>query len=108
MNATPWQLAALSDDELANNDIARMNLSVARGIEGLASLDVEQHCRTLDEWATRASERLARSDDHFRLARMSWRNDIRFFRLGIVCQVLEEEFGIRYHEEQSAFQEDAR
>lgn len=51
-SGAPAELAALSDAELAQVDIARMNLICAQGIPGSESLDADAVLKLLDEWAT--------------------------------------------------------
>ena len=62
-----------------------MNLIVAKGIPSLASLDIGNYVAQADEWASDIRQRLPRMEAHFHRAQADWKNDIRFFRLGVVC-----------------------
>jgi hypothetical protein len=104
--ATPWRgssadsLAALSDTELARVDPLEMNLRVAQGIPALAGLDVVAYQRTADHWADDIQRELPAAEPQFHAAPDDWKNDLGFFRLGLVCWYVDEVLGIRYREDQ--------
>lgn len=98
-------LAAMSDKQLAAVDPLAMNLVVAKGVPSLANLDVRRYQSIVDGWvADFASRCLPRWEPFFHEAAQDWRNDIRFFHLGMVCQYLEQEVGIQYNRHQREVQ----
>ena len=64
-----------------------MNLAVAKGIPCFADLDIGQYVRLADQWASDIRQPAPGAEVHFRRSPADWKNDIRFFRLGIVCLV---------------------
>jgi len=91
---------AMTDDELARIDPLEMNLRVARENPQLACLDIGIYQRLADKWAEGIGQLIERVEGHFWKDPASWKNDINFFRLGILCQYVECELGIRYREDQ--------
>lgn len=96
---TLWQLLALDDAELEATDLVEMNLSVAREIPLLEQLDVARYCRIVDEWTERFRKWLPGAVRTFHKTPGKWKNDIRFFRVGMLAGFLGHEIGIRYIEE---------
>jgi hypothetical protein len=94
------QLLARSDSELARVDPLVMNLLVARSIPSLADLDVARYERLADRWAEDVRRRLPGAERAFWQTPEHWKNDVNFFRLGVLCGYLEHEAGIAYIEEQ--------
>ena len=76
-----------------------MNLVVAKGIPCFADLDVGHYVRLADQWASDIRQRLAGAEAQFHRSPADWKNDIRFFRLGIVCWYMDEVLGITYPDE---------
>jgi hypothetical protein len=97
---THWQFLAEPDEQLEQADVVRLNLAVARGIRGLESLDVDMYVRTVDEWTERFRRDLPRMERNFEAAPHKWKNDIRFFRVGMLQGFLGGVIGVRYIEEQ--------
>ena len=89
----------LSDEELRTVDPLVMNLVVAKGIPCFADLDIAHYVRLADEWADDIRRRLPAAEVHFRQNPAGWKNDIRFFRLGMVCWYVDEVLGITYPDE---------
>ncbi len=77
-----------------------MNLLVAKGIPSLAGLDIARYQRLADQWAEAIRQRLPRAERVFWQTPGDWKNDVNFFRLGVLCGYLEHEAGIAYKEEQ--------
>jgi hypothetical protein len=94
------RLLALTDAELARVDPVEMNILVAKGIPGLADLDVRRYQRMADDWAGDIRRRLPAAEVEFHKSPLDWKNDIRFFRLGMVCWYVDQVLGIRYREDQ--------
>ncbi len=94
------QLLACSDAELARVDPLVMNLLVARSIPGLADLDIPRYQSQADQWAEDVRRRLPAAEKVFRRTPRDWKDDVNFFRLGVLCGYLEHEAGIAYNEDQ--------
>ncbi len=94
------ELLALSDQELARVDPVEMNLLVARGIARLADLDIPRYQALADDWAEGIRAALPAAERQFHQTPEDWKNDIHFFRLGMVCWYLDEVLGVRYREDQ--------
>src|SRR5262249_18466309 len=77
-----------------------MNLLIARGIPSLIGLDVAAYQRRADQWAADVTRCLAADEPAFHRAPGDWKNDLAFFRLGVLCWYVDEGLGIRYREDQ--------
>jgi len=97
---TYLDLLANSDTDFAQADPLVMNLRVAKSIPSLAHLDISHYANLRDSWAEAIRRRLPRAEHHFWNSPESWKNDINFFRLGILCGFVENEAGIEYNEDQ--------
>jgi hypothetical protein len=76
-----------------------MNLVVASGIPCFAELDIGHYVRLVDQWASDIRRRLPGMETHFHRSPANWKNDIRFFRLGIVCWYVDEVLKVTYPDE---------
>ncbi|AGA28339.1 transglutaminase family protein [Singulisphaera acidiphila] len=94
------QLLACSDAELARIDPLVMNLLVAKSIPILADLDIARYQKLADQWAEAVRRRLPAAERVFWQTPQDWKNDVNFFRLGVLCGYLEHEAGISYNEDQ--------
>jgi hypothetical protein len=94
------QLLACSDAELARVDPLVMNLLVARSIPSLADLDLARYQELADQWAEDVRRRLPAAERVFLQTPQHWKNDLNFFRLGVLCGYLEHEAGLSYNEDQ--------
>lgn len=94
-------LLAMTKSELAAVDPLAMNLIVAKEIPTLASLDIAEYQAIVNAWASDFRSRcLPYWEQFFREAPQDFQNDIRYFRLGMVCQYLDLEVGIAYNRDQ--------
>jgi len=93
------ELLGLSAEQLLEIDPLAMNLIVANGIPSLANLDIGKYVSQADEWAADIRDRLPRMEAHFRRSPAGWKNDVRFFRLGIVCWYVDEVLRVTYPDE---------
>ena len=98
--ASLWQLVDQSDEELERTDLVAMNLIVAKGIPSLKDIDIEHYCRIVDEWTEQFRKELPDRERRFHASPQNWKNDIRFFRVGMLQGFLGSVIGIRYIEEQ--------
>lgn len=94
------ELLALSDQDLGRVDPVVRNLLVAKGIPSLAHLDIPDYQRRCDEWSDVIWDWLPRAEQEFWQTPHLWKNDVNFFRLGLVHQFLEQQVGIEYNDEQ--------
>lgn len=95
------QMAAMSDAELAAVDPVVMNLAVARGIPSLGDLDIAHYVRIADEWGADLVQKMrVWEEKEFYPAPHNWKNDIGYFRLGIVCWYADLVLGVTYKEDQ--------
>jgi len=94
------QLITLSDAELEQVDIVEMNIAVARGIPGLEKLDYDHYRSTVDKWTDQFRLLLAAKEFDFRKNPERFKNDINFFRLGLLAEFLDYHVGVAYVENQ--------
>lgn len=97
---TVCEFLCMSDQELARVDPVVMSLVVARGIPALACLDLGRYVGIADEWAGDLRDRMPQQEAEFRRTPEAWKNDLDFFRLGVVCWYVDVVLGIAYREEQ--------
>ncbi len=90
----------MSDDELAAVDPVVLNLVVAKGIPSLADLDIGRYVLQADEWADDLRSQIPHLEREFRRTPQDWRNDLAFFRLGLVCWYIDDVLGVAYREDQ--------
>jgi hypothetical protein len=94
-------LLGRSDAELRVHYPVELNLLGAKGIRDLDGLEIGSYCGLADHWAEAIRHRLAKHEQAFWRSQQDRGNDIHQLRLGVVCQFVHEELGIRYQEEQS-------
>jgi hypothetical protein len=93
-------LIQLPASRLARIDPLLLNLSVARGCPGLDGLDLIRYASLLDHWSEEVRAALPSAEEEFRRSPSDWKNDLAFFRVGILCWFIDEVLGIRYREDQ--------
>jgi hypothetical protein len=84
-HAKAENLVAWTNEDLALVDPVEMNLLVAIGLASLANLNIPRYQGICDEWAGDIARRLPSAEVEFHKTPQHWKNDIRFFRLGMVC-----------------------
>ena len=94
------QLLAYADADLARVDPLVMNLLVAKSIPCLSELDIPFYERMADQWVEDIQQRLPAAERVFQLTPQIWKNDVNFFRLGVLCGYLEHDIGVAYNEDQ--------
>ncbi len=98
---TVEQLVGMSNEELAAVDPVAMNLIVAKGLPALANIDIRRYQKAVDRWVLDLNRRcLPMWEPSFHREPHDFKDDIRYFRLGMVCQYLELEAGIQYRQDQ--------
>jgi len=78
------RLLSCSDAELARVDPLVMNLLVAKSVPSLADLDIPRYQRLADQWADDVRRRLPGAEKVFWRTPQDWKNDVNFFRLGVL------------------------
>ena len=89
-------LLRLDPDDLAEVDIARMNLLVAEGLPGAEALDIEHTLATLDDWARRVGFETQRHLYRVTDPRYAehYNHSEAYFRAEMLLQVLQEDLGV--------------
>lgn len=101
---TVAQLMALPDAALEKVDVLEMNIAVAREIPGLEKLDYDHYRQIVGGWTDQFRRWLPTVESGFRQSPDKYKNDINFFRLGMLAQFLDETVGVRYVPEQKQAQ----
>lgn len=102
---TLWQWLGLGDAFLDQADPVVLNLGVAVGIPGLETLEVSRYVSTVDDWTSAFERELPSLERMFAASPHKWKNDIHFFRCGMLQGFLGHEIGIKYIEEHKHAQE---
>ena len=96
-----WEEMLTWDEErLAQTDPAVLNLEVAKGIPAFADLDVNSYCQLLDETGVGFARWLPSAEQEFEADPAAWGGDLVGFRLGMLCQYIDQVLGVRYNEDQ--------
>lgn len=90
----------MPDARLDEVDFVVLNLTVARGIRSLETLDIGRYVHIVDEWTAQFANWLSVAERRFETAPWKWKNDVRFFRVGMLQLILASVIGIRYAEQQ--------
>lgn len=93
------QLTALDTRELADLDIARVNLLCADGLPGAERMEVDRVCALFDQWADRVRRETARHWAQFERDPGSFRESAAYFRMLALVTVLQQDCGIHYDPE---------
>lgn len=97
---TLGELVGRPSCELHGVDPLEMNLLVAQALPAFAGLDIASYQKLADEWADDFRRQLPGFEAAFHETPHDWKNDIRFFRLGVLCWYVTEVLGVRYREDQ--------
>jgi hypothetical protein len=90
-------LLALSPDELAKVDIARVNLLCAQGLTGILAEGLGEPLARLDRWTERVRAETRRHQYRFERNSAEFERSEGFFRMLMLGVVLAEDYGVRYH-----------
>jgi hypothetical protein len=97
---TLGDLLSLPAEALEQLDPLVLNLLVAKEILSLSKLEIGVYVRQANRWAAELKECLPGAEAEFQRTPDPWKNDIHFFRLGMLCWYVDEVLGIRYREDQ--------
>ena len=90
-----WEEILTWDEErLAQTDPAVLNLEVAKKIPAFADLHVNSYCQLLDETAVGFARWLPVAEQEFEADPGGWDGDFVGFRLGMLCQYLDQVLGV--------------
>lgn len=90
-------LLALPETDLAQCDIAVMNLLCTEGLPGTDNLNRETLLAQLDAWASRIRSETERHSYRFRANAAEFEHSEAFFRLLMMTVVVQEDFKVRYN-----------
>jgi hypothetical protein len=93
------ELIQLSDEEIENFDIARMNLLCAKGLPGSEDLDIEQCLQKIDQWAQHIRIREQQSLPAFFKYREKYKNSIALFKGAYLGFAIQDDFKCDYNME---------
>lgn len=93
------ELIILSDEEIENFDIARMNLLCAKGLPGSEDLDIEACIQKLDRWADHIKYREQQSLPAFFKYREKYQNSIALFKGAYLGFAIQDDFQCDYNME---------
>jgi hypothetical protein len=91
------ELCNFQDAELAQVDIARMNLLCADGLPGSESLDIDAILTSLADWAKRVRFDTDRHLYKFRRNPGEYENSEAYYRMAMLVTVLQQDLGVRYN-----------
>lgn len=94
---TLGELLAIPTPDLANYDVASLNLLCAEGLPGAEFLNLELELGTLDQWAVRVKSETQRNLYRFHRSPSEFENSEAYFRMLMMAAVLYEDCGIRYN-----------
>jgi hypothetical protein len=86
-------------EQLAQVDIAEMNLLCATGLPGAEKLDIDRCLARLDEWAAGVRRETERYLHKFRENPGDYNNSEGYFRMLMLITVLQQDFGVHYNVE---------
>ncbi len=95
--ATFSRLILMSDEELALQDIALVNLRCAEGLPGSEKLNVSDTLHELDRWATRVRIETDRNFHLFAKKPDDFQNSEAYFRMLLLVTVLQQDYGVHYN-----------
>ncbi len=93
------ELIKLSDEEIENFDVARMNLLCAQGLPGSEDLDIDACLQKLDQWAQHIKLREQQSLPAFFKYREKYQNSIALFKGAYLGFAIQDDFKCDYNME---------
>lgn len=93
------ELIQLSDEEIENFDIGRMNLLCAKGLPGSEDLDIEDCIQKLDQWAEHIKYREQQSLPAYFKYREKYKNSIALFKGAYLGFAIQDDFKCNYNME---------
>jgi len=91
------ELLTLTPDQLAEVDVARMNLLCAEGLPGAEDLNIDRALSQLDDWALYVRFETDRHLCKFDRDPADYENSPGYFRMLMLLTVLQEDLGVKYN-----------
>lgn len=91
------ELIALEDSQIAQCDIALLNLLCAQGLPGSEELDVTQTIKTLDQWAEHVKAETAKHLYRFQQNPSEYNNSEAYFKTLMLIVVLQDDLKVHYN-----------
>lgn len=94
------ELIQLSDEEIENFDIGRMNLLCAKGLPGSEDLDIEHCLQKLDQWAKYVRQKEAQDyPGIFLRNRAYYKNSLAFSKGIYLALIIKQDLGCDYNQQ---------
>ncbi|MCH7663852.1 MAG: hypothetical protein IH859_08305 [Chloroflexi bacterium] len=93
------ELIALGNSQIAQCDIALLNLLCAQGLPGSEELDVTQTIKTLDQWAEHVKAETAKHHFRFEQNPSEYNNSEAYFKTLMLIVVLQDDLNVKYNAE---------
>ncbi len=87
----------MSPAQLADVDIAEMNLLCAKGLPGSENLDAQKELQIVDYWTDRVDLETRRNRHRFKEHPEEYENSEIYYSMGMIVTVLEQDLGVRYN-----------
>jgi hypothetical protein len=94
---TLGRLLEMNASELANVDIAEMNLICARDLPGSGNLDVQTALKIVDHWTDQIDLETRRNRHRFKEHPEEYENSEIYYLMGMIVTVLQQDLGVRYN-----------
>jgi hypothetical protein len=91
------ELAMMPANDLAEHDIALLNLRCAEGLPGAEQLDIDECLKTISRWASRVEYETKRNLHRFVDNPANFENSEAYYRMMMLITVLQQDFGVRYN-----------
>ncbi len=90
-------LILLSEDQLANIDIAKVNLICAQGLQGSENLNIDQCMSILDDWAEQARIDMEKRLPYFSQYSAKYDNSVILYKIVNMILFLKNTIGVNYN-----------
>jgi hypothetical protein len=94
---TLGHLLEMSPAQLADVDIAEMNLLCAKDLPGSENLDAQKELQIVDYWTDRVDLETRRNRHRFKEHPEEYENSEIYYSMGMIVTVLEQDLGVRYN-----------
>lgn len=94
---TLGRLLEMSSTELADVDIAEMNLLCAKGLPGAEKMDIEKAVKIVDYWTDRVDLETKRNRHRFKEHPEEYENSEIYYSMGMLVTVLQQDLDVHYN-----------
>lgn len=95
----------MDDTQLDQADLVAINLAIACEIPSLRHLDISSYIHIVDAWTEQFRRELPAIEQGFQRHAERFRNDIWFFRVGMLSLFMGTDLGMRYKQDQKRLTE---